>query len=135
MTTAEKKAYLLMFRVATLEAQDARARLDTFRTRHSGLKGSGLNDLPRGQTLHDMSDDFARLDELETRLSASIQTYERMQTKVASVIDAVENPTHRRLLQLHYIDFLRFEEIAVVMGYSYRQVIRAHRRAIEQLDI
>lgn len=43
------------------------------------------------------------------------------------------SPTARQLLRYRYIDGLRWEDICVTMSYSWRQVHRLHRDALEEV--
>lgn len=42
-------------------------------------------------------------------------------------------PRERRLVRLHYIDGLTWEQVTVAMDYSWRQVHRIHSSALEKL--
>lgn len=45
-----------------------------------------------------------------------------------------ENNKYRRLLQYRYLNFCTFEEIAVMMHYSWRHVHRIHAEALRAMD-
>lgn len=50
--------------------------------------------------------------------------------EIEQVIDSLEDDTLRRLMKYHYIDGKTWEEVAVKMNYSYRNITRMHGRAL-----
>lgn len=44
-----------------------------------------------------------------------------------------DNNKYRRLLQYRYLNFCTFEQIAVMMNYSWRHVHRVHNEALEAI--
>lgn len=61
----------------------------------------------------------------EAELQAALVTIER-------AIEKLE-PRERQLVRLHYIDGLTWEQVAVEMCYSWRQVHRIHSSALNKL--
>lgn len=55
------------------------------------------------------------------------------QTEAA--IDALPDGRQRLLLRLRYIDGRTWEQIAVRMGYSFRQILRMHGTALENMSL
>lgn len=135
MTLGEKKNFLRSYRLAWNASQDAILRLKEFRERNEGLKAIVIDDMPHGHGQRDLSDYVAELDHLERDLTAKIWTYIETCKDVNRAIDTSQSAQHRRLLRMIYIDWMSFESIAVKTGYSYRQVVRMHRRAVDELEI
>ena len=54
------------------------------------------------------------------------------QLKVEKAIEPLR-PEERRLLRYRYIEGLTWEEVAVEMGYSWRQTHRIHAKALEHI--
>ncbi len=53
------------------------------------------------------------------------------------IITRIEKTDDSRLLKIltfRYLDYLTFEEIAVKMNYSFRQVCRLHRKGLEDFE-
>lgn len=46
--------------------------------------------------------------------------------------EALDN-TDRHILELRYINYMKWEEIAVTLNYAYRWVMRRHKRALAML--
>lgn len=135
MTLAEKKHFMRSYRAAWNASQDAIQRLKEFRSRNEGIKAIVMDDMPHGHDPRDLSDYVAELDRLERDLTAKIWKYIEACKEVNRTIEKSGSAQHRRLLRLIYIDWMSFEAIAVKTGYSYRQVVRMHRRALDELDI
>lgn len=133
MTLEEKKRFLRSYRTAWNAADDAIGRLKEFRSRNEGLKAILIDDMPHGHDPRDLSDYVAELDRLEREITTKIWGYIDACKDVQNAID--KSPHHKRILRMIYIDWMSFEAIAVKTGYSYRQVVRMHRRAIEELPI
>lgn len=58
-----------------------------------------------------------------------------LKAEIKKVIDGVENIECRLILELRYLCFRSWEEIAVEMDYSIDYVFKIHRRALEMVDI
>lgn len=136
MTYEEKKTYLRRFLSARRAAEDAARRLDEYREVNAGLKSVGISDMPRGGGKpRDLSDYVAKLDEMEGDLWEAVSRYRKQAQEVEAVISRAQDETQARLLRLRYIDGYTFEQIAVLMGYSWRQVMRLHYRAVCDLEM
>ena len=51
----------------------------------------------------------------------------------ATIIQAVEDSTLRTLLEYRYINGKKWEEIALMMGYDYRYILKIHGKALSML--
>lgn len=47
--------------------------------------------------------------------------------------DLVEDPNYKTVLELRYLSYLRWEEIAVRMNYTFRWTQELHRRALDAM--
>ena len=54
--------------------------------------------------------------------------------KVKQVINQITDGQYRDVLNLRYINALPWEQIAVELGYSWRQVHRLHKKAITEFE-
>ena len=63
--------------------------------------------------------------------------FDRIQSfrKVQAAIEEIEDETEKDLLTYRYLKGMKWEEIAVEMGYSWRAVHKIHSRALEHLEI
>lgn len=53
--------------------------------------------------------------------------------KLREDIERLENPTHRELLQLYYVEGLKWEEVAERMGFSNRTLYRLNNMALKKI--
>jgi len=53
---------------------------------------------------------------------------------INQIISEVENIDQRTVLELRYLSCLRWEEIAVIMGYSMQRVFQIHKEAINAIN-
>ncbi len=72
----------------------------------------------------------ARIIEMESRVSDSIELLEATEREVTLVINAVKDDTQRAILYERYINGKTFERIAVGLSYCWRQTIRLHGMAL-----
>lgn len=104
--------------------------------RASKISPSLVSDgMPHGTSLSDLSDYAAKVDELERELIQ--KRYDRICSfqRVQSAIEAVEDEAEKDLLTYRYLRGMKWEEIAVKMGYSWRKIHYLHGDALEHLEI
>ena len=53
--------------------------------------------------------------------------------EIEGIIRAVEDSTLRTLLEYRYINGKKWEEIALMMGYDYRYILKIHGKALSLL--
>lgn len=87
---------------------------------HGSPSGSGLERI------------VARYIELKERYDAKLADIIAQQIAIEDAIDSL-SPTERQLLRYRYIDGLQWEEVCVMMTYSWRQTHRIHGRALARL--
>lgn len=68
--------------------------------------------------------------EFEETQTASIG----MLREIARVIGDVDQPLHKQLLELRYIDGLTWYEISNRLHVTYRHVFNLHRRALDEIE-
>ena len=96
-----------------------------------------ISDMPGAATpnVHRMSDVVCKIVALEAEINADIDTLVDLKREIVSVIKAVENPEFQTLLELRYLCFRSWEEIAVTMRYNVRTIYRIHDQAVENVQI
>lgn len=93
----------------------------SFDTECSGTSGDGQR-IPR------ITEQLLRLEAQTEQLT---HTLDAVRAEIIAVINAVPQQHHRELLRYRYLAGMTFEEIAVRMGYSYRQTIRLHGHSLQ----
>ena len=103
------------------------SRLTTGRMTH-------LTGMPRGGG-YDWTDAVSKLVELEREIGQEIMDLCRLKREINETIDRVEDMTYRRLLELRYRNYMRWDDIADAMGYDVRWVYILHGRALREVRV
>ena len=95
-----------------------------------------LSGAPKAATpnLHSMEDTIAKMVDLENEINEDIDALVDLKAEIMQRIKRVENPEYQTILELRYLCFKRWEEIAVDMGYSLRRVYELHDSALEEIS-
>ena len=72
------------------------------------------------------------IDEQETA-KEKIKAMIEITKQIEKSIEAVHNTEQRIVLRLRYINFYKWEQIAVETGYSYRYVLMLHHKGIKKI--
>ena len=78
---------------------------------------------------------LAKIVDLENEIDTDVDRLVTIRDGIKTIIEAVEDDRERLLLQYRYLDGRTFEEIAVQMHYSWRQIHRLHSRALTNLKM
>lgn len=91
-----------------------------------GSSGGGVGDKIGGLV--------AKIIDLEAEINQTIDKLVDTKREVMRAIDSVTDGNLRLLLTLRYLNFKSWEQIAVTMDYSYRNVLYLHGKALAALD-
>ena len=96
---------------------------------------STLSDAPsgKGRSLHTMENIVAKIVDLESEINSDIDMLVDLKREMVGIIKSVSNTEHQTLLELRYLCFKTWEQIAVDMGFSIQNAYKIHDRAL--LDI
>ena len=83
---------------------------------------------------HSMEDTIAKMVDLESEINDDIDALVDLKTEIMRRIKRVENTEYQTILELRYLCFKRWEEIAVDMGYSLRRLYELHDCALEEIS-
>jgi len=86
------------------------------------------------RNVHSMSDIIDKMIDLEAEINADIDRLVDLKREIVTLIKRVENPEHQTLLELRYLCFKSWEQIAVTMNYTSRNVFKMHDQALEKLE-
>ena len=109
--------------LAELEARMTAPRAQVL----TGMPGGSSKDPDR------LTDLVAQAEELRSRYHRCIEELTAAQLEVEKIIETLE-PREREIFRLRYIDGAKWEDICVIMSYSWRQVHRAHSAALQKLE-
>ena len=96
-----------------------------------------LSDMPGSATrnTHSMEDVIIKIIDLENEINTEIDRLVDIKREITCLINGVSNPEEQTLLELRYLCFKTWEQIAVDMGYSVENIYRMHRKALKNLEI
>lgn len=95
-----------------------------------------LSGAPKAATpnLHSMEDTICKMVDMENEINDDIDTLVDLKAEIMACIKQISNPEYQTLLELRYLCFKRWEEIAVDTGYSLRRLYELHNSALEQIS-
>jgi seryl-tRNA synthetase len=96
-----------------------------------------LSDVPPSKgsrNIHRMEDVIAKMVDLESEINADLTRLINLKHEIVTVIKCVENPELQTLLELRYLCFKTWEQIAVELHFDLRWVYRLHGRALDGID-
>ena len=82
-----------------------------------------------------IEDCVCKIIELEDAVAGDIYELVKLKAEAEQLIREVRQAEHQQLLELRYICCKSLEEVADTMGYSYRQVTRLHKAALENIAL
>lgn len=96
-----------------------------------------MSDMPGGgsRNVYRMQDIIGKIIDLENEINADIDQLVDLKRDIVAIIKAVENPEYQTLLELRYLCFKTWEQIAVDMGYELRYLHKLHHRALSACNI
>ena len=81
-----------------------------------------------------MQSTVEKLEEYERKIDIKIDDWYEAKLNIEKAIHTVESDTLRLLLRYRYINGWTFEQIAVQMNYTWRQINRLHKKAINVIE-
>jgi len=82
-----------------------------------------------------MGDAIAKIVDLQREINKDIDVLVDLKAEIYSVVQAIDNVECRTLLELRYLSFMRWEEIAVKLNYGIENVYRLHRKALAMVSV
>ena len=84
---------------------------------------------------HSMEDTIAKMVDLEIEINEDIDALVDLKAEIMRRIKRVENTEYQTILELRYLCFKRWEEIAVEMNFSLQHLYRLHEKAVNCVKI
>lgn len=85
------------------------------------------------RNVHRMEDIIVKIIEMENEINRDIDNLVDLKREMVSVIKAVTDPEYQTILELRYLCFKSWEQIAVEMNYSIQHVYRLRDRALNEI--
>ncbi|MDW7658329.1 MAG: DUF1492 domain-containing protein [Bacillota bacterium] len=95
-----------------------------------------LTGMPRNpnQATATMADVVDKIIDLQTEINHDIDTLVDLKRDMVRIIKSVENTEYQTILELRYLCFKTWEQIAAEMGYELRYIFKLNGRALEQCE-
>jgi len=95
-----------------------------------------LSDMPRSSSpnFHRMEDFISKALDLESEINADLKTLIDLKREVVTIIKCVERAELQTILEMRYLCFETWEEIAVALHYDLRHIHRLHGSALEEVE-
>ena len=130
-----KKAWLNRYTAAKLAETELLEELQELESRYI-MPSKVMDDMPHSSNPKDLSGFAAQYDALYQKI---LNAYNRTVTVQREILDAIDAmPTgeaQKTILRYRYIRRKKWEEIAVLMNYSYQWVCTLHGRALAKFVI
>ena len=84
---------------------------------------------------HSMEDTIAKMVDLENEINEDIDALVDLKAEIMRRIKRVENTEYQTILELRYLCFKRWEDIAVELGYTQRHMLRMHDLALQSICV
>ena len=95
-----------------------------------------ISDMPKAKNgAQGDSSEVAQYVEIGEEITRELRDLHRLCREIRAVITTLEDDTLQTLMLYRYINGMTFEEIAVRMHYSWRQVYRKHGEALAKLKM
>ena len=96
---------------------------------------STLTGMPRNPNrgTSTMADAVGKIVDLQAEINRDIDRLVDLKREMVSLIKAVDNPEYQTLLELRYLCFKTWEQIAVDMGYSIQHIYRLREKAYNEI--
>ena len=130
----KKKEYLKSYQRSVKREKDILEEIQ--RLRLDKMFPSVANDgMPHGSRQTDLSDYAAVLDEMIEDLKQERLKRVQRQQEIEHRIRQIKDEDEQRVLRLRYIKGLKWEEVAVEMGYSWQWTHKIHAEALKKIII
>ena len=131
----KKKEYLWKYKKALKSQQAIEEEIDQLRQDKMYPGSLEQDGMPHGSGCSDLSEYAAKLDELLRELKEQLEKKIEIRREITQKIDAMTDETESLLLRYRYIHLLTWEEVAVKMDYSWKQIHRIHGNALQNFKM
>lgn len=96
---------------------------------------SVFSDIPHSSTPDNqrLEKTIAEIIDLENEVIIDIGRLINLKRKINSAINSVDNPEHRTLLEMRYLNFMTWKQIATKIDCDVRHIYRLHGQALVKI--
>lgn len=133
MDNKEKCRYLNQYRIMHIEIDQITKDLQRWQDLATRISPS-YSDMPHGGGSDKVQTAAVEVAELTDKLNRKLHQAIMVQENIKKLLESLDDIKLRQLMSYRYINGMRWEEIAVLMNYDYRYVLKLHRKALYGLD-
>ncbi len=82
-----------------------------------------------------MEDSIVKIIDLQEEINQDIDALVDLKAAIVGVIKAVKHTEYQTLLELRYLCFYTWEQIAVTMNYGIDNIFKLHRKALASVEL
>ena len=131
-----KKDYLKMYRKIYNKLVALSQQVKAMREVRESPKAIEYSDMPKGCGVgSDLSDYISDLDEMIIKINVTIKKLRKAKLQIEQVVFDLTDGVESRLIQMRYIEFRSWQDIADELGYSRMQICRIHGKALSHIEL
>ncbi len=97
---------------------------------------STLSDMPKGcGDVHSKENIIVKIIDLEQTINSDIDSLVDLKAEMVNVIKAIPNVEQQMILELRYLCFMSWEEIAINLHFSIDNVFKLHKKALNSVQV
>ncbi len=127
------KEYLSQYKLLGMRIEAKVQQAEELRRKAQTVSGGNSGGAHSSAPYDRIGELTAKIVDLEREINAEIDSLVELRREIGERIGQVRSDKLRTLLELRYINCMTFEQIAVHMNYSYKQVCRLHGQALTQV--
>jgi DNA-directed RNA polymerase specialized sigma subunit len=97
------------------------------------LTGDWVKNIPA--LTHSMESVITKMIDLEDEINRDIDILVDLKREIVTLIKQIKNTEYQTLLELRYLCFKSWEQIAIDLGYSSKHVFYIHDKAVALINI
>ena len=130
----EKKEYLRGYEKAVRQMKRSEEKMIEMHL-NKIMPSTGNDGMPHAHNNPDLSDYAALLDEEERRYMKARYRRVKLCREITNKIERMDNEDEKDILMYRYIRLLKWEDICVKMGLSWRRIHYIHNDALKHFKI
>jgi len=133
----EKIKYLSKYKNIVREYNQLVERYGFVAESSDNVKAKVITSMPvsHSTTNDKMSDNMCQKEKLENLIQARLDNLYETIVEIEEAIQKIQESIFRTILSLRYVDGKKWENIAVELNYSWKQVHRLHNEALGGIEV
>ena len=94
-----------------------------------------LSDMPSGtRNIHSRENAVAKMIDLENEINSEIDRFVNLKREIMTAIKSIGNEEYQLLLEMRYLNYIPWRNIANEFNCSIRSIYRLHEKALEKIS-